>query len=548
MKLSTLVAPLLKWWWLLLIATALAGGTSYYITRPMPPIYLARTTLMVGRGLNEPNPSGNELVLSRQLAEAYAGFVQREPVYKATAVSLGLEQLPSYGAAAVPNSPFIEISVTDIDPQRAQIVANELARQLILQSPTSSEQTDPARAEFIEQQLNDLELEIAKTAEDIQKKQDELPNLTSAVQLADAQADLDALQTKLNLLQNNYISLFTSTRQGAINYLEVIEPAFLPSEPIGPNKKLIIALSAAAGLLLAAGAAHLLEFLDKTLHTPEDIQRVLQTTVLGYIGDMSDAKSGWDYVNDNPRSPIAEAFRALRTNLEFASIDKPVKTILITSPAGGDGKTTISTNLALSIAQAEKRVVLLDGDLRRPNIHTVTGISNQPGMTDVFRDRLNVFDVARSWKDKRVIVVTAGSTPPNAAELLGSKRMDQTLATLRDVVDFVIIDGPPVIVTDATVLASKVDGVLIVIRPGQTREEVAQAMIEQFRRVGANVIGVVLNRIPRGSAAAYGGHPFYSPSYGKSYYGSGDDKKPAKAGKELTPEPRQAQETSGPGI
>lgn len=511
MTIKDFINPLLKWWWLLALATVVAGVSAYYATAPLPPIYQARTTIIVGGVITDPNPDGTGMRISISLAETYATLAHREPVRIATMEALGLSRLPEYSARQLPNNQMIEIAVIDTNPQRAQAVAQELAHQLILASPTSSEQQNQARLDFINRQLDDLQEEMSSVQEALLVKQEELLDATSAVQLADIQAEINALQGKQTTLQSIYANLLANTSRGAANTLSIIEPATLPNWPIGPNKPLIIALVSAIGFVLAGSAAHLLEFMDKTLKTPEDISRVLQVPVIGFIGEMEKSKKEWDYVAESPRSPIAEAFRALRTNIEFAGVDQPIRTLLITSADAADGKTTVATNLGITIAQGDKKVVVMDADLRRPHIHQSLNIQVQPGLSDVFRDRVNVFDSVRAWKDRRVTVMTAGTPPPNPAELLGSKKMDQILNSLQEVVDVVVIDGPPFVVTDAAVLASKVDAVLLVIRPGQTREDIARAMMDQMKRAGANIIGVALNRIPRrGSEYYYAGHPVYS--------------------------------------
>jgi succinoglycan biosynthesis transport protein ExoP len=239
------------------------------------------------------------------------------------------------------------------------------------------------------------------------------------------------------------------------------------------------------------------------------------------------------FVADHPRSPISEAFRALRTNIDFASVDEPLKTILLTSPDANDGKTTLAINLAISMAQLERKVVLMDGDLRKPNIHKKLNINNQPGLTDVFRERMNIFDVIRNWKEQRVIVVTSGSIPPNPAELLGSRRMDHILENLEEVVDTVIIDGSPMVVTDAQILASKTSAVILVLRPGQTRDEEARSINEQLKRAGARLIGVIFNRIPRRSSASYGNYRHLSPYVGEQYGEIGESSPVADSAKKL---------------
>jgi polysaccharide biosynthesis transport protein len=532
MTIKDFINPLLKWWWLLVIATAVAGISSYYATKPLPPVYQARSTLIVGGAISDLNPDGNQVRISIQLAEAYATMAARDEIRNKTMAALGLTRLPEYSVRALPNLQMIDIAVIDTNPQRAQAVANELANQLVLISPTSSQQQDEVRRAFVESQLDALQGEIQTTNESLLLKQEELLDASSAVQISDIQNEINGLQIKLNSLQSTYGTYLSNTQRGAINTLSIIEPASLPSWPIGPNKPVIILLVSAIGFVLAGSAAHLLEYLDKTLKTPDDVSRVLSLPVIGFIGEMERKKSEVDYVAHQPRSPIAESFRTLRTNIEFASVDKPVRTILITSADTEDGKTTVATNLGIIMAQGDKKVVILDADLRRPNIHKSLSINGQPGLTDVFRDKVNVFDAMRNWKDRKVSVVTAGTPPPNPSELLSSRRMDQVLSSLQEVADIVVIDGPPILVSDAVILASKVDAVLLVIRPGQTREDVAKALLQQMKRAGANMIGVVLNRVPRsGAEGYYAGYPLYS-----SYFDDHNSGGPSSG----ISEPRQA--------
>jgi polysaccharide biosynthesis transport protein len=514
MTLKDFFYPLLKWWWLLVLATGVAAVSSYFATKDLPPVYQSRTTLMVGGTIGELNPSGNEVRISIQLAEYYATLAHREPVRTNTMTALGLSRLPEYNARALPNNQMLEIAVVDTNPQRAQAVANEMANQLIRISPTSSEQQNQERISFLNQQLDALQIEINSVTEALLIKQEELRGATSAVQISDIQAEINALQSKQTILQSTYGTYLSNTQQGAINTLTVIEPAALPTWPIGPNIPVIIFLVSAIGFVLAGTAAHVLEYLDKTLKSPDDISRVLDLPVVGFIGEMDRKKREIDYVSEAPRSPIAENFRTLRTNIEFAGVDRPLRTILVTSADTEDGKTTVASNLALIMAQGDKKVVLVDADLRRPNIHKELGIPTQPGLTDVFRDKVKISEAVRSWKDRRLTLMTSGSPPPNPAELLGSKKMDQIFEGLQGFIDTIVIDGPPLVVADAAILASKVDGVVIVIRPGQTREDVAKAMMNQMKRAGANIIGVVLNRIPRGGMEGYySGYPVYTSYY-----------------------------------
>ena len=184
----------------------------------------------------------------------------------------------------------------------------------------------------------------------------------------------------------------------------------------------------------------------------------------------------------------------MRTNLEFASVDKPLRTILITGAEVGDGKTTIAVNLASIIAQGGKRVLLLDADLRRPRVHRFMGVHNKAGLTDLFRGTHRIEEVKYTFDESNagsVSVIPTGSLPPNPAELLGTKKMETLLEKLAKTVDMVVIDSPPTLVADAQILASKVDGVLIVLTPGRTHMGALRSLVEQLTTAGAHVVGVV---------------------------------------------------------
>jgi polysaccharide biosynthesis transport protein len=319
------------------------------------------------------------------------------------------------------------------------------------------------------------------------------------------QANLVLYQQLYSTLLSNYEAVRLARLQNTPSVVQV-ERAVPPTLPIQPGPLRNIVLGAFIGLLATGALAFTLEYLDDTLKTPTDIGNILGLPIVGYVANESGMEKGEGvpYVTANPRSPMAETFRTLRTNLEFASVDRPLKTILVTSPGTSDGKTTVATNLAAVMAQANKRVILLEGDLRRPRVHRALGMSNHIGLSDVFRSQMDIRDVARYSKVKDLAVITSGNLPPNPAELLGSVRMTQILSRLVESASVVIIDSPPFVVSDSTVLSAKVDGVLLVIQPGKTHAEAARAMLTQLNRAGAHVVGVVLNRVPRKSANYYG--------------------------------------------
>jgi non-specific protein-tyrosine kinase len=216
---------------------------------------------------------------------------------------------------------------------------------------------------------------------------------------------------------------------------------------------------------------------------------------------MTDKNSTLVTLSD-PRSPVAEAYRTLRTNIDFSSLDRSIHTLLVTSPAPSEGKSTTLANLAVTMAQGEKKTILVDADLRRPDLHTIFHVSNETGLTTMFVDSkamqeppLQEVGVPNLW------LLPSGPLPPNPAELLGSKRMEDALAALKARADIVLFDAPPVIaVTDAVVLGTRVDGVLLVIGAGQTKREHARRAKELLEKVKVRVIGVALNNVSLDSA------------------------------------------------
>lgn len=341
--------------------------------------------------------------------------------------------------------------------------------------------------------------------------------------------DLDRLKTTLQLYQQIYISsinsletLRLSKAQSTPTVMQV-ETAAKPTTPISPKPVQSALLAAAIGLLATAGFIFLVEFLDDTLKTPDDIKDVLETPVIGFIGELKhnpkqDEESLGVFVAKNPRSPVAEAFRSLRTNLEYSSVDDPARTLLVTSSGESEGKSTVAANLAIVEAQSGKKVIIIDADMRRPKVHVQFNKSNRKGLSDVVTGKLRIEDVVKTYDQvENLSIITCGTIPPNPSELLGSDRMSQTLKELEEQFDLIIIDTPPMIVSDAQILSGKVDGVIFVVIPGQTRAIAALRPIEELRRIGSHVMGIVANKIPRNRDYYYGGYNYYSP-YSSHYY------------------------------
>lgn len=532
MNRNAYLMPFVRWWRLIAVVTLLAVAASALSTLFQPDIYASRTTLVIGTTFLDPNPNTNQIVIAQQLAQIYADMALREPIQLATMGALGIDWLPQYQSRVVPNTQMVEITVTDTNPQRAQIIANELANQLSLQSPTISGTETGVRQDFITEQLSSLQGQIQETEKTIEALQKNLIGQKSASQITNIEKQISEQTKKLDGLRTNYANFLANSQQGAVNILSVVEPANLPTRPVGANKWVIILLAGLVGFSLGSGAAYLLEYLDKTIKTTSDVERVFGLPVIGYISEISDNGSRATYVAENPNSIMAENFRLLQSNIAFFRINHPVKSILITSPNQGNGKTVIASNLALSLAQEEDDLILIDADLRRPAIHAALKMTRGPGLSDVLRNQENLEGVMRSWNGSGDLkIITAGEVPANVTEVVGSKRIAAILSELTENHELVIVDAPPLILSDSYNIASQVDAVIVVMEPGQTSEEQAQAMKEQLTRANAKVIGIVFNKVSEERANSFYDYQYQS-LYSARYYGDYISKSP----KELVPD------------
>ena len=543
MELEQYVSVVKRWWWLVLACVVVATGSSYYGTTQMPRIYQATTTVMVGRTLEQTNPNSQDIYISQQLAKTYAEIVKRRPALESAAEALDLAYVPSADSVStrqVAETQLLEISVRDTNPERARALADEVARQLILQSPSAG--GDQERSAFVADQLEDLQARIEATQADIEEERERLESANSARAIQQAQANINALEQKLSGYQSTYANL-SNTVQGGANFISIIENATTPRHPISPNVQQTVLLAAAIGLTLGVGGAFLIEYLDDTVKSPEDVKRLTHVPVLGAIARISgDTYADKLVMVGEPRSPVAEAYRALRTNIQFSSVDQTARTLMVTSPNPVEGKSITLANLAVVMAQAGYRVVVVDSDLRRPVLDKIFELPSSPGLSDAvvsqaatalerrapgeagssvkfvvpdqragdtppsgapFAQYLRRTQVPNLW------LLPSGPLPPNPADILGSERMRQLVSSL-GWAGLILFDSPPVLaVTDAAVLGARVDGVVIVYKGGSTRREEARRSVAELERVGANVLGVVMNNILRGQDGYYYHNHYY---------------------------------------
>jgi receptor protein-tyrosine kinase len=300
----------------------------------------------------------------------------------------------------------------------------------------------------------------------------------------------------------------------------VEQRATVPEYPVVPNKKRNLALGILLGPMLGIGLALLRDLLDNTVKSQETLEGITGTGVVGYIpfDKKFEAVPAISFDTDN--SSAAEAFRKLRTNLQFLTVDNPPRVILITSASPSEGKSTVAINVALALAEAEQNVVLVDGDLRRPRIAKYLGVLGSVGMSNVLSGAAPLTEVLQTTKYPQLTVLAAGPTPPNPSELLGSLTAQKMLGELRTQFDYVIIDSAPLLaVTDGAVLAAHADGALVVVRAGKTKRDQLKHAMGMLNDVGATSLGGVLTMMPTRGSGVYSYNYYYY--YGGSY---GDDK------------------------
>jgi succinoglycan biosynthesis transport protein ExoP len=314
-----------------------------------------------------------------------------------------------------------------------------------------------------------------------------------------AQAALLANATAQAFIHQNDIT--DSTRTGSVS---VVEPAVVPTIPVKPRVTLNIVLGLLVGMVVAAGLVLLMEYLDDTVKSEQDVERVAGLTTLGVVMRFGRRKSQQPVSGYGSRSPAAEAYRAIRTSVQFSTMDRPGQVLLVTSPNAGDGKSTTAANLAVTMASAGKRVVLVDADLRKPSLHHMFNLENRVGLTSALLSGNGTRSYIQPSTFDNLSVLASGPLPPNPSELLSSPRMRDLVETLRRETDAVVMDSPPaLVVTDATLLAALADATILVAEAGHTRSAALRQAVDGLGRATDHLLGIVLNKMGRRGAPAY---------------------------------------------
>ena len=509
MELRQYFSVIWKWLWLIVLGTLLAGGTAYMVSKDVTPVYQASTTLLISEAKTPEMSDYTSLLTSERLAKTYSELLKKRPIMEEVIRRFNLALTPDGLAGMVSVQPvrdtqLIELKVEGTDPHLAGSVANEIPKVFI-------EEIEAMQLGRFASSKENLAKQMAVLEADVEAIQQAIDALRTSE--APDQAELARLQSNLAQYQSSYSSLLKSYEEirlaeaKAIHNVIVVEPAQVPKYPIRPRTLQNTLLAAVVGCMLAVGVAFLIEYLDDTIKTSEDVEEALGLSTLGTISRLPSAEiEDWLIAADHPRSHLSEAYRALRTNIQFSMLSKPLKTLLVTSANPLEGKSTTVANLGVVMAQAGMSVVIVDSDLRRPLVHEIFQLSKEEGLTDVLLQGNPHFDsYLQATNVKNLRVLTSGTLPPNPSELLGSKQMTELIERLKGKADVVLFDSPPTLaVTDAAVLANQVDGVLLVIDAGACRREPAVQAMMKLNKIGANILGAVLNKVsPRSSSYYY---------------------------------------------
>ena len=514
MELRRLIAVLRASFWLVAASVLLAGAAAYVVSSMLPEIYEGKVSMIVGQSINAADPDLNQLLASQRLSQTYAELATTTPLLEQVIAKNDVGVTPDefrkqIVATAARDSTLVHLTVSDGDPVRAAALANSLAAEMIAASPAVAGRNTDAQ-QFIDSSIVTTQTQIEDTQAEIQQLT-ELPSRTSS-----EEQRLEALEGRVVTLRQTYATMLGFSSDGGANLLTVVDPASPPEQAASPRVMLITLIIALVASLLVVGIAFLLEYMDDRVKSGAVAEEVVGLPTLGTIVKMGPAKGQSEIpplaTMLHPRSPAAEGYRALRTNVEFAAADASVRTLLVTSSIPSEGKTTTAANLAVVFAQAGRRTILLDANLRRPGVHKIFDLPNTNGLSSLMRsDQAGIDDVARATEQENMMVITSGPLPLNPSELLGSQQMRIILERLANAADLVVIDSPPLqAVTDAAILASITDGTLFVIDASRTRRDAARSGRETLAKADARALGVALNRLPERSKGGYYYHHYGS--------------------------------------
>lgn len=530
------------WLWLIATCTVLAGIGGYIFSILSVPVYQASSTVLIDQARNS-SASYQDLLSSERIARTYAELMQRETTMEKVAARFNIDLavlddvLTDVSVTPLRDTQLIRVVVEGISPQLVMAVADTLPKVFIEEIGNVQSQRFDDSKQNLEGQLNTLsgEIELHQIAIDE----------IGQSRTAEEEVRLGQLRNELAQYQNSYANVLRSyeelrlTEVQSVDSIVVVSPAKLPEAPIRPKIFLNTLILAIIGGALALGTVFLIDYLDDRVKSPQDLHAVTNTPILGTIARIQSDQGKFLKKNElsreegliaqrEPRHPVTEAYRSLRTNLQFTNVDETLHSFLVTSATPGEGKTTTASNIAVVLAQSGRSVILVDADIRKPQQHKIFGQAKTPGLTDALLAGTAPLELfIRQTAVPNLRILAAGKDAPNPAELLGSQRMHTLVTQLRELADVVVFDAPPLLaVTDAQVLAKQTQGVLLIIDTEKTPRAMVARAIESLERANVRLFGAVLNRLARSARSYY----YYYDSYAYYYDDDHDnDRKPPRS-------------------
>ncbi|HZD11302.1 MAG TPA: polysaccharide biosynthesis tyrosine autokinase [Candidatus Binatia bacterium] len=524
MELRKIFVAIRRRWWLLFLGAAVGAALGYLISQRLAPVYRSTSTLIVGQSIKIDDLERRDFQTSAQLAVEYAAIAERQPVLQRTVEALELDsswqQLRGQvKATPLENTRLLEISVEADSPGEAQAIANEMADQLVQVSARDTQgREDEGTSLFVQERLDVLQEQIENGQRRIEALEAAMSRATlSPSEIRSLQGEIDTLQGLITGWEDNYAQLLNIVGANeSTNYLAVLEEAQASSTPVRPRVELNILVAATLGLALALGLAALLENLDDRVKSIDDLGQAFGLPVLGTVGRIQGQNDDEKLITAlGPFSPASEAYRMIRSNLQFRLEEGVAKAILVTSPTACAGKSLTTANLGIAMAQVGLRTVIVDADLRNPAQHRIFDTLDGDGLTELLHSQAPEINGSLRYTgiDCLYLLTSGDFVPRDHSDLLSSGYTEHLLERLTEVADVIILDGPPLLsVADAAVLANRVDGVVMVIEASRTGKRSIRQAISILRDAEANLLGAVLNRGPGPQRRSYRVKPTSRPT------------------------------------
>jgi capsular exopolysaccharide synthesis family protein len=487
MNLKAYIDILLRRKWVVAITVVVTMVVVTAGTWLMRPSYTATATLRIATA--SVSSTSSDYQFADRLINTYVIISTSKPLLDELDKELNLSKPPKITVQSIPNTELITISAEDPDPNLAVTAANTLGKILISQGSELYSGSGTTPSETLKVQVDQAETDLIQARVYYYQLLEKSPPDETAVAIANK--DVDVKQQIYNTLFTQYEQLRVKEALQA-NLVSVVSPATFPEAPSKPNKPLYLGLGLVVSLMAGFGLVLIFENLDTTLFSSEQILAVTKLPMLGKIPVERNKKDRKIPLDGN--SFYTEAYLRLRTNLLKTIEVSSCRSLLITSALQGEGKSTISTSLAFLLTQSGKKVVLIDGDLRIPSIHKIFDVYNSLGMSDYLQGKAGVYDVVQPTIFPGLSVISGGERTTEPVNLLSSKLMKPLIQELLNKYDLVLFDSPSVLaVSDSSVIAPLVDGVLLVVKRAFIGKEKLEATIGQLASVKAKLIGVIIN-------------------------------------------------------